>query len=88
MYYRYENERAKVFTDDGQRMFLQIRDHVRECLRKSGAITMGCAMSGARSGDSWTMLACVDRMVELGDLHEIARPGCACQDRIFVPAHG
>jgi hypothetical protein len=86
--YRYENEREKVFTDEGQRLFLQIRDHVRECLRMSGAVTMGCAISSAKSGDSWTMLACVDRMAELGELHEITCPGCAGQDRVFVPMGG
>lgn len=80
--YRYEDERHKLFTDDGQRLFLKVRDHVHECLKMSGAVTMGKATAG--SGDSWTLLAAVDRLVELEELTEVMRVGCAGQDRVFV----
>jgi len=83
--YDYKTERPTVFTEEGQRMFLGIRDHAHKLLAEAGAVTCGKAMQGAKSGDSWTMLACVDRLVELGELREIAQPGnVAGQDRVFV----
>jgi hypothetical protein len=65
-------------------MFVAIRDHVKRLLRDAGAVTMGAAIRGAGSGDSWTMLACVDRMVETGELREVTGPNVAGQDRVFV----
>lgn len=44
---------------------------------------MGNIISGS-SGDSWLLLACVDRLVELGELREIPQTHTAGQDRIFV----
>lgn len=86
--YDYAKQRAVVFTDDGQRMFLKIRDHTLAVLQKSGAITLEKAMNGAGTGDSWDMIACVDRMVELGELVEvpISKPVPA-QHRIFMKAN-
>ena len=62
---------------------MAIRDHVKETLKRAGAITMAAAIVGA--GDYWTMMACIDRMVELCELREIPTNG-AGQDRIFVNA--
>lgn len=84
--YDYQKEKVNIFTDDGQKMFLSIRDHTKAVLAKSGAITMGKAMS-ASSGSTWVMMACVDRMVELNELHEIKQDGCAGQGRVFVPTN-
>lgn len=80
--YKYENLKPGIFTEDGQTMFLQIRDRVKNILAQSGAITMGVAMAG--TGDSWKRMACVDRLVELGELKEIKYGECAGQHRIFV----
>lgn len=84
--YSYETEKPNLFTEAGQRVFLRIRDHTHKILKLSGAIRMEEAMSAAKSGSSWTMLACVDRMVELGELREISQPDCAGQHRVFVSA--
>ena len=84
MSYDYKTERAKLFTDDGQRTFLKIRDHCRELLKTAGAFRLDAAISVA-SGDSWTMLACVDRLVELGEIVECKHPNDrAAQNRIFT----
>lgn len=84
--YNYEKERQHLFTDEGQRLFLKIRDHVMEMLRASGAVTMAKALE-AEMGDSWHKMACVDRMVELKELLEIRNPySDAGQHRIFVRA--
>ncbi len=84
MSYEYKDLRSKLFTEDGSVLFLEIRDRVQRLLKASGAVTAGRAMAGS-TGDSWMMLACVDRMVELNELRELAvLHECAGQDRVFV----
>jgi hypothetical protein len=85
MSYSYEAEKANLFTDEGQRMFIKMRDTTFRLLRDAGAVKMSSMMSGV-TGDSWTMLACADRMVELGDIVEITPKTVAGQDRVFVRA--
>ena len=81
--YNYETEKQNLFTEQGQRMFLSIRDNVKNILKESGAIMMQNAISG-QSGSTWTMLACVDRLVELEEIKEINQKGVAGQHRVFV----
>jgi hypothetical protein len=82
--YVYEKQREEIFTDEGQRMFLKIRAHVFNALEFAGAVRMNEAISTC-TGDSWRMLACVDRMVELGEIREISQTvRHAGQHRIFV----
>lgn len=82
--YEYSDLKPTLFTDAGQRQFLQIRDHVHKVLETAGAIRMGNAMEG--NGSSWERMACVDRLVELGEIREIDYGHCATQHRIFVKA--
>lgn len=84
--YSYETERPKLFTEEGQRDFLKVRDHVQALLAKAGAFRMAEAM--ICSGDSWEALARVDRLVELGEIREITGPDVAGQHRVFVSARG
>jgi len=81
--YKYEELKAKLFTDEGQRTFLAMRDRAKLLLKEAGAMTMEAAIR-AGSGDSWLLLACVDRMVELGEIREIPQIGVCGQHRIFV----
>ena len=84
--YSYEAEKKKIFTEKGQVLFIGIRDNVKAMIKTSGAVTMGHAMSlPSGAADSWEMMACIDRMVELKELREIKTSG-AGQDRIFVSA--
>ena len=83
MSYAYEVEKRFVFTDEGQRQFLRIRDRVNNHLRVAGACSMSAAIAG-ESGSSWEMMACVDRLIELGELREITGPNVAGQHRVFV----
>lgn len=83
MSYIYEEQKASVFTDEGQRMFLKIRDHVQKCLDIAGVVRMQEAMRVV-TGDTWEIMACVDRLVEIGELKEMQIASCACQDRVFV----
>lgn len=85
--YEYSKVKPNILTDDGQRMFLRVRDFVYKQLHVGGAVRMQEAMSAAGSGDSWDMLACVDRLVELGEIREVTQLGTvAGQHRVFVAA--
>ena len=83
MAYNYSSEKAELFTDGGQRMFIKIRDQVLRLLGIAGAVRMQEAISNI-GGDSWQMLACVDRMVELGELRELTNSDVVGQYRVFV----
>lgn len=82
--YRYETERKEIFTDEGQRMFLRVRDFIDKTLKIAGAVRMEEVLMAAGSGSNWTMLACVDRLVELGEIREITQSEVAGQLRVFV----
>ena len=84
MSYQYEVKKQKLFTDEGQRHFLKVRDNVKELLATAGAFRVDKVLSG----DSWFCLACVDRLVELGELIELTDEQVAGQDRVFVKGRG
>lgn len=81
--YNYQTEKPKIFTEDRQRMFLAIRDKVHQLIAQAGCVRMQEATS-KQCGDSWQMLACVDRLVELGEIREVPQAECAGQHRIFI----
>lgn len=81
--YDYRKEREKLFTEDGSVQFMRIRDRVRDLLDQAGAVSMGAAISKS-TGDTWTMMACVDRMVELGELREVTGGDVWGQHRVFI----
>lgn len=84
MAYEYEKEKPWVFTDNGQRQLLRIRDRIHKIIPQAGCTTMGKAILG-ESGSSWEIMACVDRLVEIGDLFEIQQVNApAGQNRIFT----
>lgn len=84
MPYTYQEEKPKLLTDDGQRLFLRFRDRAQELLKISGAARAHEMMSGF-SGDSWILLACIDRLVELGELRHVDTVApVATQYRIYV----
>jgi hypothetical protein len=64
-------------------MFLKIRDQARFLLQQSDAVMCGKLLCA--TGDSWAMLACIDRLVELGELREVPNTySGAGQHRIFI----
>jgi hypothetical protein len=79
--YSFAVERSGIFTEEGQVAFLKIRDNAHRLIKQSGAATMGKLMIG--SGSSWTLMACVHRLVELGELVSIWDKG-AGQDEVFI----
>ena len=83
--YKYEDFKSKVFTEEGQIMFLKVRDFVQKHMELSGAVSMGKVLNHV-SGDCWEVMACVDRLVELGEIYELTSKNCMGQYRIFTNA--
>lgn len=81
--YNYQAEKHKIFTPEGQVIFLAIRDKTKDLIKKAGAVRMQEAIAG-NSGDSWLMIACIDRLVELKELREVTNGDVAGQYRIFT----
>lgn len=83
--YNYQTERKFVFTEEGQIQFLRIRDRINGLLKTAGAFQMGNAIAG-ETGITWEMMACVDRLVEIGEIQELRHdfPG---QYRTFIKAY-
>lgn len=85
MAYKYENFRDELFMDEGQRRLLRIRENVMELLATAGACTMQAAIT-KECGDPWKNMACVDRLVEIGEIRELPQsPEPFAQFRVFVP---
>ncbi len=81
MPYSYKEHRPKLFTEEGQVKFLAVRDRARDLLAAHGQATLE-QLTNAFTGSSWEAIACVDRMVELGELHIIARGGVS-NDNVY-----
>ena len=81
--YDYKKERPGIFTEPGVETLIKLRENARALTEQAGAAQMGAIIRGV-CGDTWLMLACVDYMVEKGELKEIQFGPCTGQNRIFV----
>jgi hypothetical protein len=68
MSYSYEREKAAIYTPEGLKMLVDLRDQIRAKCKSSGAVRFDAI---SFSGDSWTALACLDFMIERGDLKRV-----------------
>ncbi len=83
MSYCYATERPKIFTENGQSAFLKVRDAAHELLEIAGAFRQSELLMRAKiCGDSWFMIACIDRLVELGEIVELRRD-CWAQYKVY-----
>jgi hypothetical protein len=71
MSYRYETQRAELFTEHGAKTLLTVRDNAKRLLNTAGAFMASHAFDGA-DGDTWTMLAALDYLVERGEIVRVA----------------
>lgn len=73
--YKYEDERANLFTERGQVVFMAMRDSAQSMLRIAGAfkaaMVMDAAVAKLGAADTFEMAACLDRMVELKEIRRI-----------------
>lgn len=84
MTYRYQDHHAWLFSDEGQRALLKLRDWVFSTLRVAGALQVGKAMEVVRVSNSQQFFALVDRLVELGEIEEIPGQTCFSQHRVYI----
>lgn len=86
MSYDYQTERPRLFTEDGQVMFLAIRDAAFALIREAGAARAQEILSRSKTGgSSWQQLACLDRLVELKEIIPVTLPGSVWgQHQIFT----
>jgi hypothetical protein len=83
MSYSYQKERPNLFTESGSVSFLKVRDKVQSLLKQSGAFTAIHVLGGV--GSTWEALACLDRMIELGELELLSDSPCvASQFRVYT----
>lgn len=81
--YSYEDFRAIPLDDRLMRDFCKARDQVFRLCDLAGSFNMMAAIDGL-SGDDWTMMSFIDRLVDWGEIREITGPEVAGQDRVFV----
>lgn len=82
--YIYSDYKPFVFTEGGSVMLLKIRDKTKSLIANAGVARCDKMMAGC-TGLNWHMLACVDRLVEMGDIHEIPNTmSGAGQHRVFI----
>lgn len=66
-------------------MFCKVRDKVKELLAIAGAFRMQELYKKIHiAPDTWTMHACVNRLIEWGEIKEITDNRVAGQHRIFT----
>lgn len=81
MPYAYETERSALFTEEGQRKFLEVRDQVKQLLASAGAFRFTAIHV---TGDSFVTLACIDRLVELKEIVPLRDPNkCWSQYQVY-----
>lgn len=89
MGYDYQKERAALFTEDGVKFLIKLRDNVKRLCKLAGAVRASEAWNGTDGGNTWTMLAGLDYLVERGEIREITAPDSVWgQHRVFVLVEG
>jgi len=83
MAYEYSELRDVLFTECGANTLQKIQDNVDSLLDGRRCFIMVEAFDGV-CGDSWTLLACIDRLVEIGKIHEIPTDDELTQHRVFT----
>lgn len=83
MPYAYQDFKQKLHNDKGIELIIQVRDRAKKLIKEAGAATLGEIVRPI-GGDSWTVMAAVDWLVENDGLREVHAGQCAAQHRIFI----
>ena len=84
MSYDYKKTRGYVFTEEGVKELLLVRDRADYLLDEAGAFNIMRAFKPLGAYEAWQAFALIDYLVELGELEEVSKPGCRGQDRVFI----
>ena len=74
MSYNYETIKPQLFTERGVGMLMQIKDQVGRLLFSAGAFTTE-KVTRTVTGDGWLMCACLDYLVEKGEIDLVSDKG-------------
>jgi len=85
MIYDYQTQKKELFTPQGVKVLMEVRDKAKELLRVAGAFQSSKAFT---AGDTWDSMAALDWMVEQGELLEITDDNVVGQHRVFVARGG
>lgn len=80
--YDYNTQKKNIFTVDGQNLLVKIRSNVAKLLLASGAFRMVFAFRDLGTYVAWDALACIDFMVEMGEIRMVHGDGN--QHSIFI----
>ena len=84
MAYKYEECKPNLLNKEELKRFLEVRDIVKDEIDAVGMVVMGAVMMRAL-GDTWKVMACVDMLVEIGEIVETTQKnGTWAQEREFV----
>lgn len=76
--YNYKEQRSELFTEEGVKSIIKVRDKVEHLLRTAGAFR------GDTIGGSWDELLVLDYLVELGELVKLRDPEtCWAQFQVY-----
>lgn len=82
--YNYDEQRSWLFTDEGQVALIKARDNAIRIAKAAGGAFVGMkALEGVKVGDTWKMLAILDRLVEMVDMAEVPEHDVWSQDKIY-----
>lgn len=81
--YKYEDYKDKLLSIEGTEMFFNVKKRIDNFLSLSGAFKIENVIT-KMSGDSWLIMACVDRLVEIAYLKELTDKNVMGQNRVFV----
>jgi len=71
MSYDYQREKGYTLTDEGSKEVIKLKNYIDNIIDKSGVMTAEACMEGCNCGTNWQQLACIDRLVEIGELFEV-----------------
>ncbi len=86
--YDYQEQKHKVFQEENQKIFLNIRDFIAQQCKASGAVRVQEITFISKASDSWLVLACIDRLIELGEIYEVTNNKVATQNKVFCINEG
>ena len=81
--YNYQIEKLNLQTEYGRMVFQKVRDNVKWLISQSGAVMMKDAIKET-GGDSWRSYACIDKLIEIGEIAEIEQGKIINEHRIFI----
>lgn len=86
MGYSYTEMRPKIFTEEGTKALVSMRDKMREYFKTAGACTIWSLFTVKdAAADSWLTLAIIDYLVEKQECKKIELPERFSQYWVLVP---